>query len=108
MTGGIFMTRKWTDIQSMERIILQMRQQGRTRQEIAKALNLDKEQIKNWIKRFNRKQAQPSVPLKRRGRPIFIIIQLLLEQIGWSVEEFCSGQAAGVNIEKARGRSFCS
>ena len=69
MTGGIFMTRKWTDIQSMERIILQMRQQGRTRQEIANALNLEKEQIKNWVKRFNRKQAQPSVPLKRKGRP---------------------------------------
>ena len=63
------MTRKWTDIQSMERIILQMRQQGRTRQEIANALNLEKEQIKNWVKRFNRKQAQPSVPLKRKGRP---------------------------------------
>ena len=69
MTGGMFVTRKWTDIQSMERIILQMRQQGRTRQEIANALNLEKEQIKNWIKRFNRKQAQPSVPLKRKGRP---------------------------------------
>ena len=69
MTGGMFMTRKWTDIQSMERIILQMRQQGRTRQEIAKALNLDKEQIKNWIKRFNRKQAQTSVTSKRKGRP---------------------------------------
>ena len=69
MTGGMFMTRKWTDIQSMERIILQMRQQGRTRQEIANALNLEKEQIKNWVKRFNRKQAQPSVPLKRKGRP---------------------------------------
>jgi transposase len=63
------MTRKWTDIQSMERIILQLRQQGRTRQEIANELNLDKEQIKNWIKRYNRKQAQPSVPLKRKGRP---------------------------------------
>ena len=69
MTGGIFMTRKWTDIQSMERIILQMRQQGRTRQEIANALNLEKEQIKNCIWRFNRKQTQPSVPLNRKGRP---------------------------------------
>ena len=69
MTGGNFMTRKWTDIQSMERIILQMRQEGRTRQEIANALNLDIKQIKNWINRFNRKQAQPSVPLKRKGRP---------------------------------------
>ena len=69
MTGGIFMTRKWTEIQSKERIILQLRQQGRTRQEIANALKLDKIQIKNWINRFNRKQANPSVPLKRKGRP---------------------------------------
>ena len=62
------MTRKWADIQSNEQIILQMRQQGRTSQEIANALKLDKK-IKNWINRFNRKQAQPSVPLKRKGRP---------------------------------------
>ena len=62
------MTRKWADIQSNEQIILQMRQQGRTNQEIANALKLDKK-IKNWINRFNRKQAQPSVPLKRKGRP---------------------------------------
>ena len=68
MTGG-GMTRKWTDIQSREQIILQMRQQGRNQHLIANALNFDKEQIKNWVKRFNRKQAQPSVPLKRKGRP---------------------------------------
>ena len=55
MTGGVFMTRKWTDIQSNEQIILQMRQQGRTSQEIANALKLDKKQIKNRINRFNRK-----------------------------------------------------
>jgi transposase len=53
----------------MEQIILQMRQEGRTRQEIADTLNLEKKQIKNWINRFNRTQAQPSVPLKRKGRP---------------------------------------
>ena len=68
MTWGVFMTKKWTDIQSNEQFILQMRRQGRTSQEIANALKLDKK-IKNWINRFNRKQAQPSVPLKRKGRP---------------------------------------
>lgn len=69
MTGGVFMTRKWTDIQSIEQNILQMRQQGRTSQEIANALKLDKKQIKNWINRFNRKQAKQSVFHKRKGRP---------------------------------------
>ena len=50
MTGGMFMTRKWTDIQSREQIILQMRQQGRNQHLIANPLNFDKEQIKNWVK----------------------------------------------------------
>jgi len=69
MTGGNFMTRKWTDIQSIEQVILRMRKEGRTRQEIANALNLDKVQIKNWIWRFNRKQAKPPAIPKRKGRP---------------------------------------
>jgi len=69
MTGGVFMARKWTDFQSIEQTILQMRQQGSTSQEIANALKLDKKQIKNWINRFNRKQAKQSVLPKRKGRP---------------------------------------
>ena len=34
-----------------------MREEGRTRQEIADTLGLEKEQIKNWINRYNREQA---------------------------------------------------
>ena len=63
------MTRNWADIQSREQIILQMRQQGRNQHLIANALNFDKEQIKNGVKWFNRKQAQTSVTSKRKGRP---------------------------------------
>lgn len=62
------MTRRWTDIQSIEHIILQMRETGQTRREIAEALKLDIIQIKNCIWRFNRKQAKPSAPSKRKGR----------------------------------------
>ena len=63
------MKRKWTDIQSFEPVIQQMREEGRTRQEIADALGLEKTQIKNWINRYNRRQKiQLAVP-KKRGRP---------------------------------------
>jgi transposase len=63
------MPRKWTDIQSVEQIIMQMRKEGQTRQEIADALGLEKVQIKNWISRYNRRQKGVPVPPKRKGRP---------------------------------------
>lgn len=34
------MSRKWTDIRSVELVIMQMRKEGRTRQEIADTLGL--------------------------------------------------------------------
>ena len=50
-------------------IIIKMRNEGYTRQQIADALGLEKIQIKNWVKSFNhRKNALPKVP-SRRGRP---------------------------------------
>lgn len=63
------MARKWTDIQSAETIILQLRNEGRTRQEIADTLGFEKVQIKNWINRYNRRHAKPPIPPKRKGRP---------------------------------------
>jgi transposase len=63
--------RKWTNIIAAEGLIIEMRKSGKTRQEIADALGLEKAQIKNWISRHNRKQAkmEEGLPPKRRGRP---------------------------------------
>lgn len=63
------MAQKWTDIQSVENSIIQMRKEGRTRQdkttqEIVDALGLVKVQIKNWINRYNRRpEKNPPVKL---------------------------------------------
>ena len=63
--------RKWTNIKAVETQIVKMREEGRTRQEIADTLGLEKTQIKNWISRHNREQKHLAVGLlpKRRGRP---------------------------------------
>lgn len=55
----------------METEIQKMREEGRTRQEIANVLGLEKVQVKNWISRHNREQARlaAGLPPKRRGRP---------------------------------------
>ena len=63
--------RKYTHIKTMEPQIISMREAGMTRQEIADELGLTKEQIKGWIKRYNRRGR---VLLKERehkakGRP---------------------------------------
>ena len=50
--------RKYTHIQEIEGEILAMREAGATRQEIADRFGLSKVQIKNWINRYNRKQAK--------------------------------------------------
>lgn len=64
------MKRKWTDMQQLESMILDMRREGRTRQEIADTLGLTKAQIKNWINRYNRRQRElPNAVLKQKGRP---------------------------------------
>ncbi len=43
------MKRKWTDSKSVEALIQQMRQEGRTRQEIADSLGLEKAQMRLFI-----------------------------------------------------------
>jgi hypothetical protein len=68
-TGGFHMKRKWTNIKELESEILRMRNEGRTRQEIADALGLEKEQIKNCVKRYNRRQREPQKIVVRKGRP---------------------------------------
>jgi transposase len=61
--------RKWTNVERLTPMIIRMRSEGCTRQQIADALGLEKVQIKNWINRYNHCQkALPKVP-GRRGRP---------------------------------------
>jgi transposase len=56
-------------MESAAQIIIEMRNKGFTRQQIADALGLNKVQIKNWINRKNRQQRKiPSIP-KQKGRP---------------------------------------
>lgn len=50
--------RKYTHMAELEEAILAMREAGATRQEIADRFGLSKAQIKNWINRYNRKQAK--------------------------------------------------
>lgn len=63
--------RKYTHIQKLEEEILRMRQKGATRQEIADRLGLSKLQIKNWINRYNRKEAklEAGITPRLQGRP---------------------------------------
>jgi transposase len=61
------MKRQYTHIKAMESEIIRMREEGKTRQEIADALGFTKEQIKGWIRRHN-KEPELTVP-KKLGRP---------------------------------------
>lgn len=63
--------RKYAHIQLLEEEILDMRQKGATRQEIADRFGLSKSQIKNWINRYNRRRAkqEAGIFLRPHGRP---------------------------------------
>lgn len=63
--------RKWTDVSKYGEVIEQLRHEGKTRQEIADTLGLEKVQIKNWINRHNRAQEKASKGIlpKAKGRP---------------------------------------
>ena len=63
--------RKYTHVQVMEKQIVTMREAGKTRQEIADELGLEKEQIKNWVARYNRRKADllQGLLTKPKGRP---------------------------------------
>ena len=54
-----------------ETIIIAMREAGKTRQEIADELGLTKEQIKNWVSRYNKKLKKQAegIPTLPTGRP---------------------------------------
>ena len=91
--------RKWTNIKAKETEIKKMREEGRTRQEIADALGLEKVQIKNWINRYNREQARlaAGLPQKRRGRP---------RGNGYTTIEECQYEIQRLKIENKLLRDF--
>ena len=66
------MARKYTSIKEHEKEIIEMREKGMTKQEIADKLRFTKKQIKDFINRYNRKQRQTAeeISLKRMGRPL--------------------------------------
>lgn len=63
--------RKYTKMDKYAAQIAALRDEGRTRQEIADELGLEFEQIKNWIKRTNRKKRNlaEGITPKAIGRP---------------------------------------
>ena len=91
--------RKRTNIKALETEIIKMRKVGRTRQEIADTLGLEKVQIKNWISRYNREQARLAAGLlrKRRGRP---------RKSGYSTIEECQYEIQRLKIENELLRDF--
>jgi len=63
------MGRKYTHILPLEDEIIRLRQEGKTRQEIANMLSLNKSQIKNWVSRYNKQQVKGISAPNRKGRP---------------------------------------
>lgn len=65
------MSRKYVKIDEYSKQILEMKTQGKTSREIAQALGVDRECIRNWVFRFNRQQRKLEAGIKPRpkGRP---------------------------------------
>ncbi len=63
--------RKYTHIAELEEAIQAMREGGAARKEIAERFGLSKAQIKNWINRYNRRQAKLTAGIvpRPKGRP---------------------------------------
>jgi len=63
--------RRYTHMDKYETIILAMRQEGRTRREIADELDISIKQVADWITRYNKRQALllEGKERKVRGRP---------------------------------------
>ena len=63
--------RKYTDLKAVEGLILSMRQDGLTFQEIADELGLEYKQLRNWSYRHNCKgrNIHKGIATKPKGRP---------------------------------------
>ena len=69
--GGIFIPRKYRHIEQYTEEILRLKTEGKTRAEIGMKLGFSKEQIHNFITRYNEKQRKiaAGVAIKKKGRP---------------------------------------
>ena len=65
------MPRNYINISKYEKEILELKKQGITNREIGLKYGLTKEQIKDFIKRYNRKQRKlaAGIALRKKGRP---------------------------------------
>ena len=63
--------RRYTRIKEYEAIIIAMRESGRTAREIADELGVERQQIKWWVSRYNKRQAliEDGKMPKAKGRP---------------------------------------
>ena len=52
------MSRKYTKMDGYEKQILTMKKAGKTQREIAESLGLEREQIKEWFRRYRCKQSK--------------------------------------------------
>ena len=68
---GILMPRSYQHISNYEKEILELKAQGLTRKEIGAKFGFTKEQVHNFITRYNEKQRKikAGVVLKAKGRP---------------------------------------
>lgn len=65
------MSRKYTKMDGYEKQILTMKKAGKTQREIAESLGLEREQIKEWFRRYRCKQSkiEAGVKIRPKGRP---------------------------------------
>ena len=65
------MSREYCHIEKYADEILRLKAEGKTREEIGMKLGLSKEQIHNFITRYNEKQRKiaAGVAIKKKGRP---------------------------------------
>ena len=65
------MSRSYRNIKEYEKEIIELKAQGLTKREIGNKFGFSKEQIHNFISRYNEKQRRETagIALKRRGRP---------------------------------------
>lgn len=65
------MSRKYVKIDEHGKEILELKRAGKTNQEIAQKLGVDRKCIRNWVVRFNRQQRklEAGIKLRPKGRP---------------------------------------